>query len=434
MLNFTFCLIVWIGLNSSLYGQNSTPPGESNSTGDTTKVYQERMPDRTVWEEVAYFPGRIVYFPLKWTFKGLGELIGIIDDTKIIQQINDKLESDDGRRKLQFTYASHTGGGAKYYENGLFLPRLDRNIATVTTTTGINKEQLYQATFEKLYFKNDLFSTDYLIRYQRLTDESFYGLSMDSRYSDETTFTLEQTTLEANCTYELSNSKLLTAVIGYEHTNIAEGYDYDSPSTLDSYTEQTLPGLESIVEMIYTGIELEHDSKDRQGNPTEGYDISLNGAVYQQVGDNEFCFFKYGFDVHRYLHLFYDRVLVVRMSAEINNPLKSRKIPFYYLSEMGLAETIRGFENGRFRDNDMFLTTVEYRYPVWRNWHEKGLDMILFADAGQVSSKMLSYGRIDRFELGYGFGFRLWDWEDGLIAKLQIGWGDQGVRINLGLN
>ncbi len=401
---------------------------------DSTQVHREIKPARELWEEVAYFPGRLVYLPLKFTLKGAGKLVGYIDDTKIIQKIDDKLESDDGRRRLQFKYDSHTGGGAKYYENGLFLPFLDQNIATMTAKVGINSEQYYQATFEELYFANDLLATDYSVRYQRLTDESFYGLSMDSRYSHETTFTLEQTTIDANCDYNLSNSKQLSAVFGYEHTNIANGYDSDAPMTLDWYSEQTLPGIKSIIAMMYTGLELTYDTKDRPGNPRDGYDASLHGTIYQQINANEFGFFKYGFDVNRYLHLFYDRVLVVRMAAEINNPFKSKQIPFYYLSEMGPAETIRGFENGRFRDNDMFLTTVEYRYPVWRNWHEKGLDMILFADAGQVSSNILSYGRINNFELGYGFGFRLWDWKDGLVAKLQIGWGDHGIRLNLGLN
>lgn len=434
MLNLTFCLIVWIGLNSTLHAKNSNPSRESNPTGDSTKVYKERMPERTIWEEVAYFPGRVVYFPLKWTLKGFGELVGIIDDTKIIQQLNDKLESDDGRRKLQFTYASRTGGGAKYYQNGIMLSRIDRNIGTLTATAGISKEQLYQATFEDFYFAHDLISADFLLRYQKLTTESFYEFGMDSRFSDESTFTLEQTLAEATLGHDLLPKLRFNTLAGYEVTNIAEGYDSELPSTLDNYTEQILPGIRSVVEMVYTQVELDYDTKDRPGNPKKGYEVSSMAGVYQQVGDDKFGFLKYTLDVRKYLHLFYNRVLVMRVAAEINDPLKNRKVPFYYLSELGREETIRGFERGRFRENDMLLASLVYRYPVWHFWNEKGLDVIIFTDTGQVLPKLQNDVSLDNFETGYGIGFRLWDWKEGLIVRFQVGWSDDGMRIYLGLN
>ncbi|NQU05846.1 MAG: BamA/TamA family outer membrane protein [Calditrichaeota bacterium] len=392
------------------------------------------MPDRVAWEEALYSPGRVVYFPLKWTFKGTGELIGFIDDTKIIQQINDKLESDDGRRKLIFTYSSRTGGGAKYYQNGIAKPRLDRNIATITATAGLNAEQSFKATFEDYYLVNDLLSADFLIEYQKLTRESFYGFGMSSRLSDESSYSLEQTSIEAVLSHNLLKELEGNLLVGYTLSGTGRGYDNSLPSTKDDETVETLPGIESIASLVKVQIGLDYDSKNRQGNPSGGYEASLKAGLYQEVTDDKFGFYKLSVDARRYLHLFYNRVLVLRMAAEINEAILDQMIPFYYLGELGREETIRGYERGRFRENNMLLASLEYRFPIWHFWDEKGIDMILFTDTGQVSAEILNDNVLNNFRTCFGFGFRLWDWEDGTVAKLQVGWSDESYRIYFGLN
>jgi len=424
-------LFLFVGL---LHAEEQHNQASQPTAIDTTKAYREKIPSHIGWEQVAYFPGKVVYFPMKWMFKGAGELVGYIDDTKIIQRVNDKLESDDGRRKLQFTYASHTGGGAKYYQKGILLSRSDRNIATLLATAGLNREQLVRTSFEDFYFAKDLISAEIIVLYQKLAAESFYGPGMGSKYSDESSFSLEQTSAIATLGHNLRSNLRLEALAGYEMNDIGEGYSSDLPLTLDLYSEDDLPGLESEVEMAYGQIELDYDSKDRPGNPTKGYEVSFKSSAYQQVGDDMFGFLKNSIDARRYLHLFYNRVMVIRTAIEVNNQLKGREIPFYYQSELGREETIRGFERGRFRGKDMILASVEYRYPVWHFWDEKGLDVTLFVDTGKVSADLLDDAGIDNFETGYGFGFRLWDYRDGLFAKLLVGWSKDGMRIYLGWN
>jgi outer membrane translocation and assembly module TamA len=90
---------------------------------------------------------------------------------------------------------------------------------------------------------------------------------------------------------------------------------------------------------------------------------------------------------------------------------------------LGRRETIRGFTRGRFRDNDMLLASLEYRYPIWHYF-----DAVLFVDAGQVSPDIAETFALDRFEFGFGGGIRVRT-NRGLILKLEIGFSRDRTRF-----
>ena len=81
----------------------------------------------------------------------------------------------------------------------------------------------------------------------------------------------------------------------------------------------------------------------------------------------------------------------------------------------------------------MIMVSAEYRYPIWKNWDEYGIDFVLFGDAGQVTPDLLNDAGMDMFHTGYGFGMRIWD-QGGLIAKLEAGNSDDGWRFYFVLN
>jgi outer membrane protein assembly factor BamA len=126
-------------------------------------------------------------------------------------------------------------------------------------------------------------------------------------------------------------------------------------------------------------------------------------------------------------------VLAVCFAGEVRRPYDNSVIPFYYLSELGTAESIRGFARGRFRDRDMLLGSLEYRYPVWRNWNERGMDLILFADTGQVANNIFEEAEMKNFKTGVGFGYRLWNLK-GLVSTLYMAHSEDGWRIYFELN
>ena len=68
---------------------------------------------------------------------------------------------------------------------------------------------------------------------------------------------------------------------------------------------------------------------------------------------------------------------------------------------MGGAQTIRGFDEFRFRDRRNLLLQVEYRWEIWAY-----IDMPVFVDAGKVFADMDDFNFKD-LHTGYGFGLRI---------------------------
>ncbi len=424
-----FCLFFTLIFSA---GKTYSAPQPSNSVqNDSLNFRKSVIPERSPWEKITDFPGRVLFFPLKYTFKGIGISIGYVDHTKIVPKIQDFLESDDGRREAKLTFNVRTGYGMIYKENGILLNDLERNILTFTATVGTHGGQQYKAEFEELKiwqrYKSNVF-----LRYWNLVDESYYGMGIGSLKSEETEFSLEQTTFNADVGTDLPYEITGVGVFGFEFTNIANSGELTAHETVD-LPDILAPGVHDLVSMYNIGIKFIHDSKDMPGNPTRGYEASFASGFYNQYDDDRFGFFRYSIDASTYLNLFYKRILKLRVAGEVNNPLSGKKIPFYYLSELGRTETIRGFERGRYRDRDMFLATAEYRWPVWRRWEENGIDAFLFVDTGQVMQNIYTTSRLDRFETGYGFGFRLWS-EEGLMGYIQAGWSEETFRFYVGVN
>lgn len=430
---FASCFLFSTGINPNAYAENNTPHPADHQSRDSTIVRWQKMHSHTGWEKAAKLPGQIVYFPFKYTMKGINATIGYIDDAKIVARIDDLMTSDDGRRGVEPTYADRTGGGITFYQKGLFHSDIDLNVLKLTLTGWDFGLQRYQIGLEDIKFAGGIFWSGILLRYWKLPTESFFGISPESDLSNESNFTQEQTSAKIEIGIKLHEVWTFGAQLGYEYTSISRGLDPTLPSTTDLYTAESLPGLEEKVELVHGAMRLQLDTKDRPGNPTCGFEASFAGGLYQQVNSDDFGYWKYSADLTRYLHLFYDRVLVLRVAAQRMDPLENRSIPFYDLSELGRKETIRGFSRGRFRDRDMILASAEYRYPIWRNWDEYGMDFLLFADAGQVSPDLFEEASWENFQTGLGFGIRMWE-QDGLSFKLEAGKSAEQWRIYFVLN
>lgn len=423
-----FCIF---SVFSSLLGNLWAAEG-SDSRIDTT-VYHEKIPPRSKWEQVFYVPGAIVYAPFKYTLRGIGWSVGYIDDSRIIDKVNDWRESDDGRQIGEPTYSSRGGFGINYYENGLLHHDLNRNRLKITATVGFNGAQKYQAHFTDFSFSLGYMAEAFL-RYRKLVTERFYGVGNNTPKSAATTYTLEQTTLYGRVGYDLEYDVHIHAKLGYEFTNIAGGKeDGLPPTTRVMAAEQFAPGVSHYVSMGSLSLQASRNTKNAAGNPTKGMNGKAYLGVNQQIDDDDFGFVKYGFDVTSYREVFYQRVIALRLAAEITNPLSERNVPFYYMAQLGEDESIRGFHRGRFHDHDYILGSVEYRYPIWRSWDDYGLDALLFFDAGQVSQQIYSKVRLDGFKAGYGFGFRFWG-EENLISSLYFGWSEETFRMYFKLN
>ena len=397
-----------------------------NTAPDSVEISPKKYAARYTWEKVISYPLEIIYLPVELFFTGMKSTIGYVDETKLIPRVKYLLTCDDGSCGVIPTYASLSGGGIKVFQRGWFVPESKLDLLL---SVGPKRRQTYQLRFRynKLFRKP--ISSNYLIRYKLLPDERYFFSNIKT---NESNFVHEQFTGEATFGKEIGKGRKLNAMFGLNVNNILEGRGKDSDPTsksVESFPKATLPGLGEQVRFFRFELGVQHDSKNRPGNPSAGIEARASAGIYSQIGEDKFGFYKGLFDLKYFINLFYDRVLMLRISGELTEPVSGREIPFYYLSELGQNGTIRGFERGRFRDRNMILGSLEYRYPIWLH----GIDALLFIDAGKVTPDIFNDNSGNKFNVSYGTGFRFWS-QGGLVSKLEIGWSDDGMRIHFGLN
>lgn len=406
----------------TLYAQQNNKP---DSVKQNVIIKKKEYKKREGWEKIVSFPGKLIYLPIKLTFKGISESVKFVDEKKVIQKSYDFLTSDDGLRGVIPTYGSRKGGGVKFFQKGLISLK---SKLSLSATVGLRSRQRYQLRFRRIQL-GDILSVDFLGRYQFLPDEFFFGFGMDTDFeTDRTNYAHEQILIETKFGLDINDRFTAKVITGYEISNILRGRNENYVSTTDVETKETLPGLETGVNLAQFQVEIRHYSKNRLKRPTSGGIALLRGGLFQQGGDDQYGFWKATIDLSRQFHLFYNRVIVFRVGGEITEPFSNREIPFYYLSELGKQETVRGLQRSRYRQKDMVLGSIEYRYPIWTI-----LDAFLFVDAGQVALDIFKSFSLDKIIFGYGGGIQVWG-NEGLISSLTLGISKDGLRFYFGLN
>jgi hypothetical protein len=163
------------------------------------------------------------------------------------------------------------------------------------------------------------------------------------------------------------------------------------------------------------------DTRDNQFYPTSGQAADFS-AIFNE-GDDSYQIYQ--FDWNTYTPLGDGTVLASRFYARSS----VGDVPFYALSQFGMHNDLRGYETGKYRDNDMFAVQVEYRRKLGGRW-----GLVVFAGAGEVmegfddintDDLLASVGAGLRFQLAktHPVNFRL-DWaygRDGPAVYLGVG-------------
>jgi hypothetical protein len=159
-----------------------------------------------------------------------------------------------------------------------------------------------------------------------------------------------------------------------------------------------IPGLASGAELRSTVLTIEHDTEDKHFATSSGGRETAEVSLHDSVGNGNFVYWRYRLAVEHSFPLSKDRraVLSFRGLAETNQNKSGRSVPWFDMPALGTWETLRGFENFRFRDKSALALTAEYRYRIWRM-----MDWAFFVDAGQVAPWPRDFG-FDRFHAGYG--------------------------------
>ena len=421
-----FSLTLLLAEQGSLHAQTETTSQHESGRVDSVQILRKQYPSKTTWEHLASLPGTIISIPFVIVFKSTEYAASYVYDSKIIPKTIDLFTSDDGSRELYPAYSNRSGFGLEYAHRRIIGPR---SKLTMKISHGfVSKRQYYRFRWRRVQLTPQspfMFATQLSYRY--LPDERFYGIGPYSKEGDKALFDRELSVVFLGAELDIAKYWEIHGMLEYNHNNTYNGEVENGSSIPHESDINSLPGYGTRIKIARAQAGISVDSRNRLGNPTSGNQTLLYGAIFEDVGANNYNFWKAYGDINQFIHFGHNRVLKVRLGFEITESLKNSEVPFYYLSELGEVETIRGYTRGRFRDLNMGLGSLEYTIPFWHR-----IDSFLFIDAGQVGNKTEDFA-VKNLNWGIGGGIKLRNTRD-VVAILQLAVGREGPRVYLNIN
>jgi len=146
-----------------------------------------------------------------------------------------------------------------------------------------------------------------------------------------------------------------------------------------------------------SGVVAAFDSRDNQFYPEKGMFAKAMAGVSPVWLGNTYSLSEFSMDFRNYQPVFRKHNLALQ--AYMSGVFGRNGVPFQLLPTLGGRDLMRGFRQGMYRENLLFLVQTEYRLPVY-----KRLKAALFCSAGDVINA--DDFKIDKLKFGYGAGLR----------------------------
>lgn len=200
------------------------------------------------------------------------------------------------------------------------------------------------------------------------------------------------------------------------------------PNTLDVFSEATAPGLTSQPAFLHADASIVADSRDQAGHPTTGGMYRAGAAAYSDRDGGTYSFRRYEIEGAQYIPLGTRKWVLALHAWEVFSDTDDGKlVPFYLMPSLGGHNTLRGYADYRFHDNNLQNLTVESRLALLTH-----MDVAVFADAGKVAAAPSDLD-FRHLKTSYGAGIRLHSARTTLV-RIDAGHGTEGWRVFLKLS
>jgi hypothetical protein len=251
----------------------------------------------------------------------------------------------------------------------------------------------------------------------------YYGPGSNSAKTGRSTWGLEDTSFQLKTGVQPVRGLRIGGLGRYLLTNVYRGHDDRFVPTDQIFTERTTPGIQFQSDFLQTGAFVQFDWRDNPGGPRKGGNYVAQFSNYSDIRREQYSFSRLDLEAQQYIPFFNERrVIALRGRIEATSPHEGNRVPFYLQPTLGGSEDLRGFRPFRFYDNNAVVLNAEYRWEVF-----SGLDMALFADAGQVFSDwhQINYRHLNT-DAGFGFRFNV---RNDVFLRIDTGFSREGFQV-----
>lgn len=300
------------------------------------------------------------------------------------------------------------GGGGQMFltsEKNRFRSRIS-NI-TVTGIYTANSQIIIEAT-PQLYFGSGDYNLEAKYEF-RVFPNSFWGLGNDTPESNKEAYDMTSHKFYVDFLKRLPpnlNFGLRFNFENHEVTEVEEGGILAS-GEIEGSDRAVIVGLGAIFNL---------DSRDQIEDPGKGYFVKFSAQFSSENFGSTHGFNRYITDLRAYHPISEKSLVAARIYLENN----FGDVPFQSKSWFGGAKVARGYFQGRFIDDQMYVITAEYRYRFLPRW-----GLAAYGLMGEVSNLNQDFFTNPKFSVGGGIRFKLLKSQNTLV-RLDVGIGEDG--------
>lgn len=158
-----------------------------------------------------------------------------------------------------------------------------------------------------------------------------------------------------------------------------------------------------------------YDTRDNLTAPKRGMYIQFMQLMRPKFIGNKYNSYTTDFRIDGYTHLWKGATL----AADFRTQFNFGDVEWSMLAQLGDSYSMRGYYQGRYRDNHKIETQVELRQHVW-----KRNGVVLWAGAGTIFPKF-SKIQLKHILPNMGVGYR-WEFKKNVNVRLDYGFGKSG--------
>jgi hypothetical protein len=240
-------------------------------------------------------------------------------------------------------------------------------------------------------------------RFEDFPQEDFFGLGLSSVKAQRTSYDFDGHDIQAMGIFKPLPWLRVGADVGHMWPDVNAGTDRNYPSIEQLFTDADAPGLLEQPSYLHTTFFADVDYRDQRGRPRSGGFYHAAMGFWNDRSFDRYDFKRFDANASQYFPLDTDKrhVVMGRVGLSYANNETGSRVPFYLLPYVGGVDTVRSFNEFRFKDENALWMTAEYNWTMI-----KWIGLAAFIDAGKVAADWQDI-KLSGLKKGYGFGVRV---------------------------
>lgn len=313
------------------------------------------------------------------------------------------------------------GGVSGMYSWDRNDPTLQRSSVSVAFTAGLSG--MMQFGFRgNNFMKGDRYRWDYkLVLYYLPT--KFWGIGYNRGLHDEneSKYTQVKFVFEPNFLFRIAPNLYMGPQLDIM---LSHAYSFENSSDTLLVGKHGLQDRD--VNTMGAGINIQYDSRDFTLNATKGHFFRVEQMFYPKLLNN-YYFNSTDITYSTYVRPYKSAILAFEVNGQYNYSSTDGEVPWTYLAKSGEGNRLRGYYEGRYRDNGIIQVQIELRQHIWKRW-----GCALWVGGGNVFHNFKSID-MERFLPTYGIGAR-WEMKRRVNIRFDLGFtrNKPGFCFNIG--